>query len=221
MIYHPGRSSVSSGPLAELLRGSAGSVMGNVFDSFSSHKAVRDLLRRRRKLQLLSKKPVPTDVQGSTSSDADRASKEGAPGLVNEDVGAEPSASGPKKKKKSKKSRGKATEELPLEEIASLDETTEGLEARKEKGGKKRPYEVATSSADHGEAPAVGREGAAEGPFESNHSEAAPEDRPRKKKKKRSIEAEPHPSRCEAAYRLPGGMLSKPSQGKKGLSAGQ
>ncbi|KAF3541635.1 hypothetical protein F2Q69_00020217 [Brassica cretica] len=121
-----------------------------------------------------------------------------APGLVNEEVGAEPSASGPKKKKKSKKSRGKATEELPLEEIASLDETSEGLEARKEKGGKKRPYEGATSSADHGEAPAVGREGAPEGPFESNHSEAAPEDRPRKKKKKRSIEAEPRPSDAEA-----------------------
>ncbi|KAH0902866.1 LOW QUALITY PROTEIN: hypothetical protein HID58_042369, partial [Brassica napus] len=150
------------------------------------------------KLQLLSKKSIPADVQGSTSSDADRASKEGAPGLVNEDVGAEPPASGPKKKKKSKKSRGKATEELPLEEIASLDETSEGLEARKEKGGKKRPYEGATSSADHGEAPAVGREGAAEGPFESNRSEAAPEDRPRKKKKKRSIEAEPRPSDAEA-----------------------
>ncbi|KAF3549686.1 hypothetical protein DY000_02009127 [Brassica cretica] len=149
------------------------------------------------KLQLLSKKSILADVQGSTSSDADRASKEGAPNLVNEDVGAEPSASGPKKKKKSKKPRRKATEELPLEEIASLDETSEGLEARKEKGGKKRPYEGATSSADHGEAPAVGREGAAEGPFESNLSEAAPEDRPRKKKK-RSIEAEPRPSDAEA-----------------------
>ncbi|KAF2586069.1 hypothetical protein F2Q70_00035530 [Brassica cretica] len=113
------------------------------------------------KLQLLSKKSIPADVQGSTSSDVDRASKERAPGLVNEDVGAEPSASGPKKKKNSKKSRGKATEDLPLEEIASLDETSEGLEARKEKGGKKRPYKGATSSADHGEAPAVGREGAA------------------------------------------------------------
>ncbi|KAF2560794.1 hypothetical protein F2Q70_00016165 [Brassica cretica] len=147
----------------------------------------------------------------STSSDADRASKEGAPGLVNEDVGAEPSASGPKKKKKSKKSRRKATEELPLEEIVSLDETSEGLEARKEKGGRKRPYEGATSSADHGEAPAVGREGAAEGPFESNRSEAAPENRPRKKKKKkRSIEAEPRPSDAEAGlvYVVAGGGIS-------------
>ena len=86
------------------------------------------------KLQLLSKKSILADVQVSTSSDAGQASKEGAPGLVNEDVGAEPSASDPKKKKKSKKSRRKTTEELPLEEIASLDETSEGLEARKEKG---------------------------------------------------------------------------------------
>ncbi|KAF2531115.1 hypothetical protein F2Q70_00031932 [Brassica cretica] len=110
------------------------------------------------KLQLLLKKSIPADVQGSTSSDAYRASKEGAPGLVNVGVGVEPSASSPKKKKKSKKSRRKATEELPLEEIASLDETSEGLEARKEEGGRKRTYEGATSSVDHGEAPAVGRE---------------------------------------------------------------
>ncbi|XP_013589230.1 PREDICTED: uncharacterized protein At3g60930, chloroplastic-like [Brassica oleracea var. oleracea] len=80
------------------------------------------------KLQLLSKKSIPADVQGSTSPDADQASKEGAPGLVDKDVGAEPPASSPKKKKKSKKPRRKATEELPLEEIASLDETSEGLE---------------------------------------------------------------------------------------------
>ncbi|KAH0884365.1 hypothetical protein HID58_060461 [Brassica napus] len=128
------------------------------------------------KLQLLSKRSIPADVQGSTSSDADRASKEGAHGLVNEDVGAEPSASGPKKKKKSNKSRRKAIEELLLEEIASLDETSEGLEASKEKGGRKRPYEGATSSADHGEAPTVGREGAAEGPFESIEAEPRPSD---------------------------------------------
>ncbi|KAH0880097.1 hypothetical protein HID58_067491 [Brassica napus] len=151
----------------------------------------------RGKLQLLSKKSIPADVQGSTSSDAGRASKEGAPGLVNKDVGAEPPASSPKKKKKSKKSRRKATEELPLEEIASLDETSKGLEARKEKRGRKRPYEGATSSVDHGEAPAVGREGATGGSVESDRSEAAPEDRPRKKKKKGSIEAEPRPSDVE------------------------
>ncbi|KAH0883474.1 hypothetical protein HID58_059570, partial [Brassica napus] len=140
------------------------------------------------KLQLLSKKSIPADVQGSTSSDAGRASREGAPGLVDKDVGAEPPASSPKNKKKSKKSRRKATEELPLEEIASLDETSEGLEARKEERGRKIPYEGATSSIDHGEAPAVGREGA---------TGAVPEDRPRKKKKKGSIEAEPRPSDVE------------------------
>ncbi|KAH0899676.1 hypothetical protein HID58_049244, partial [Brassica napus] len=150
------------------------------------------------KLQLLSKKSIPADVQGSTSSDAGRASKEGAPGLVDKDVGAEPPASSPKKKKKSKKPRRKAAEELPLEEIASLDETSEGLEARKGERGRKRPYEGATSSIDRGEAPAVGREGASRGSVESDRSEAAPEDRPRKKKKKKkSVEAEPRPSDAE------------------------
>ena len=108
------------------------------------------------KLQLLSKKSTPANVQASTSSDGDRASKEGAPDLVDEGIGAEPPTSSPKKKKKkSRKSKRRVTEELTLEEIDSLDETSEGLEARKEKGGRKRPYEGATSSVDHGEASAV------------------------------------------------------------------
>ncbi|KAH0903607.1 hypothetical protein HID58_043110 [Brassica napus] len=149
------------------------------------------------KLQLLSKKSITADVQGATSSDAGRASKEGTPGLVDKDVGAEPPASTPKKKKKSKKARRKATEELPLEEIASLDETSEGLEARKGERGRKRLYEGATSSIDRGDAPAVGREGVTRGSVESDRSEAAPEDRPRKKKKKKSVEAEPRPSDAE------------------------
>ncbi|KAF2594414.1 hypothetical protein F2Q70_00045114 [Brassica cretica] len=148
-------------------------------------------------LKLLSKKSIPADVQGSTSSDAGRASKEGAPGLVDKDFGVEPPASSPKKKKRSKKSRRKTSEELPLEEVASLDETSEGLEARKEERGRKRPYEGATSSIDHGEAPAVGREGATRGSVESDRSEAASEDRPRRKKKKKSIEEEPRPSDVE------------------------
>ncbi|XP_013601078.1 PREDICTED: uncharacterized abhydrolase domain-containing protein DDB_G0269086-like [Brassica oleracea var. oleracea] len=63
--------------------------------------------------------------------------------------------------------------------------------------GRKRPYEGANSSIDHGEAPAVGREGATRGSVESDHSEAAPEDHPRKKKKRKSIEAEPRPSDVE------------------------
>ncbi|KAH0884202.1 hypothetical protein HID58_060298, partial [Brassica napus] len=154
------------------------------------------------KLQLLSKKSIPADVQGSTSSDAGRASKEGAPGLVDKDVGAEPPASSPKKKKKRKKSRRKTTEELPLEEIASLDETSEGLEARKEERGRKIPYEGATSSIDHGEAPAVGREGATRGSVESDRSEAASEDRPRRKKKKKSIEEETRPSDVETGLEV-------------------
>ncbi|XP_048613230.1 uncharacterized abhydrolase domain-containing protein DDB_G0269086-like [Brassica napus] len=133
------------------------------------------------KLQLLSKKSIPADAQGSTSSDAGRTFKEGAPVLVDKDVGAEPPALSPKKKKKSKKPKRKATEELPLEEIASLDETSEG----------------AVSSVDRGEAPAVGREGATRGSVESDRSGAAPEDLPRKKKKKKSVEAEPRPSDAE------------------------
>ena len=39
------------------------------------------------KLQLLSKKLTPANVQGSTSSDGGGASKERAPGLVDEGVG--------------------------------------------------------------------------------------------------------------------------------------
>ncbi|KAF2599323.1 hypothetical protein F2Q68_00011187 [Brassica cretica] len=152
------------------------------------------------KLQLLSKKSTPANVQGSTSSDGDGASKERAPCLVDEGVGAEPPASSPKKKKKkSRKAKRKATDEVPLEETASLDETSEGLEARKEKGGRKRRYEGATSSVDQEEAPSVGREGATEDPVETNPSEAVPEDRPRKKKKKKSIQAEPRPSVVEEA----------------------
>ncbi|KAF2546092.1 hypothetical protein F2Q70_00021371 [Brassica cretica] len=107
------------------------------------------------KLQLISKKSTPANVQGSTSSDGGGASKERAPGLVDEGVGAEPSASNPKKKKKSRKAKRKATDEVPLDETASLDETSEGLEARKKKGGRKRPYEGATSSVDQEEAPTV------------------------------------------------------------------
>ncbi|KAF3537158.1 hypothetical protein F2Q69_00024205 [Brassica cretica] len=123
------------------------------------------------KLQLLSKKSTPANVQGSTSSDGGGASKERAPGLVDEGVGAEPSASSPKKKKKSRKAKRKATDE-------------------EEKGGRKRPYEGVTSSVDQEEAPAVGREGATEDLVETDPSEAVPEDHPRKKKKKKSIEAE-------------------------------
>ncbi|KAH0878251.1 hypothetical protein HID58_065645, partial [Brassica napus] len=202
-IYHPGGIFEELSPLPpELLRDTrAQSWENKLLDEARKMDGVPDLSALLKgKLQLLSKKSTPANVQASTSSDGDRASKEGAPDLVDEGVGAEPPDSSPKKKKKkSRKSKRRATEELPLEEIASLDETSEGLEARKGKGGRKRPYEGATSSVDHGEAPAVEREGAAEDPVETNPSEGVPEDRPRKKKKKRSIEAEPRPSDVEAA----------------------
>ncbi|KAH0896292.1 LOW QUALITY PROTEIN: hypothetical protein HID58_045860, partial [Brassica napus] len=147
------------------------------------------------KLQLLSKKSTPANVQASTSSDGDRASKEGAPDLVDEGIGAEPPTSSPKKKKKkSRKSKRRVTEELPLE-VSLL--SMKPLRAMKEKGGRKRPYEGATSSVDHEEAPAVERDGAAEDPVEINPSEGVSEDCPRKKK--RSIKAEPRPSDVEAA----------------------
>ena len=49
----------------------------------------------------------------------------------------ETSASGPKKKKKSKKTKGRATDEVPPEESASLDATSEGSKAKRKKDGKK------------------------------------------------------------------------------------
>ncbi|XP_048603123.1 uncharacterized protein LOC125581536 [Brassica napus] len=125
----------------------------------------------------LKKKATTTDMQGAASSDAGRASLEGTLGLVDKDVEAEPSASSPKKRKRSKKARRKAAEELPLEEMASLDETSEGLEERKRERGRKRPFEA--------------------GSVEADRSEVAPEDRPRKKKKKKSVETELRPSDAE------------------------
>ncbi|KAF3607990.1 hypothetical protein DY000_02047629 [Brassica cretica] len=73
------------------------------------------------KLQLISKKSTPANVQGSTSSDGGGASKERAPGLVDEGVGAEPSASNPKKKKKSRKAKRKATDEKRRRQCATED----------------------------------------------------------------------------------------------------
>ncbi|KAF2565719.1 hypothetical protein F2Q68_00027358 [Brassica cretica] len=156
------------------------------------------------KLQLLSKKSTPANVPESTSSEGcgasegGGASKERASSLVDEGFGAEPSASSPRKKKKSKKAKRKATDEAPLKKTASLDEASEGLEARKKKGGRKRPREGATSSIDQDEAPAGGREGAAEDLVETDPAEAVPEDRPKKKTKKKFVDAEPRPSAVEA-----------------------
>ncbi|KAH0899010.1 hypothetical protein HID58_048578, partial [Brassica napus] len=120
------------------------------------------------KLQLLSKKSTTVDPQGPSNSGGDGAS-EGVDG----GVGVETSASGPKKKKKSKKTKGRATDEVPPEESASLDATSEGSKEKKKKDGKKD------------EGLAEGREGAL--------VEAAPDGRP-KKRTKSSVEAEPRPS---------------------------
>ncbi|KAF2539546.1 hypothetical protein F2Q68_00022386 [Brassica cretica] len=95
------------------------------------------------KLQFLSKKSTTIDPQGPSNTGGDGASegggtsregaskegasREGAPIVVDEGVRAETSASGPKKKKKSKKTKGRATDEVPPEESASLDATSEGL----------------------------------------------------------------------------------------------
>ncbi|KAF3523606.1 hypothetical protein F2Q69_00045926 [Brassica cretica] len=147
------------------------------------------------------KKSTAVDPQGPSNSGGDGASegggtsregaskegasREGAPIVVEEGVGADTSASGPKKKKKSKKTKGRATGEVPPEESASLDATSEGSKAKKKKDGKKRSRGRAASSVDRDEGLAEGREGAL--------VEAAPDGRP-KKRTKRSVEAETRPS---------------------------
>ncbi|KAF3515869.1 hypothetical protein DY000_02058716 [Brassica cretica] len=153
------------------------------------------------KLQLLSKKSTTVDPHGPSNSGGDGASegggtsreraskegasREGAPIVLGQGVGAETSASGPKKKKMSKKTKGGVTDEVPPEESASLDATSEGLKEKKKKDGKKRSHGGAASSVDRDEGLAEGQEGALVG--------AAPDGRP-KKRTKRSVEAEPHPS---------------------------
>ncbi|KAH0862606.1 hypothetical protein HID58_079817 [Brassica napus] len=124
------------------------------------------------KLQLLSKKSTTVDPQGPSNSRGDGASegggtsregaskegatREGAPIVVDEGVGAETSASGPKKKKKSKKTKVGATDEVPPEESASLDATSEGSKAKRKKDGKKRSRGGAASSVDRDEGLAEG-----------------------------------------------------------------
>ncbi|KAF3519710.1 hypothetical protein DY000_02063375 [Brassica cretica] len=197
-IYHPGGIFEELGPLpSELLRDPRAQSWGNAIASrlpvvLGPRKSRLSLFTRKQqklldearkmdgvpdlstllkgKLQLLSKKSIPADVQGSTSSDAGRASKEGAPGLVDKDVGAEPPASSPRRRR-----------------------------ARNPGGKQPKSFLLKRSllSTKPPRAPAVGREGATRGFVEFDHSEVAPEDRPRKKKKKKSIEAEPRPSDVE------------------------
>ncbi|KAF3486849.1 hypothetical protein F2Q69_00055357 [Brassica cretica] len=145
------------------------------------------------KLQLLTKKSTTVDPQGPSNSRVDvtsegggtsreGASKEGAsiedgPIAIDQGGRAETSALGPKKKKKTKRTKVGATDEVPLEESASLDATSEGSKAKKKKDGRKR----SRGGAEGQEAVLVG---------------AASDGHPRKRTK-RSVEAEPRPSTSE------------------------
>ncbi|KAF3555617.1 hypothetical protein F2Q69_00011926 [Brassica cretica] len=96
------------------------------------------------KLQLLLKKNPPDVVPESTNSEEAGASKGRYSVTVDEDVGAEPSASSPKRKKKSKKAKRRVTDEapgpdVPLRETVSLGEASKGSKAKKKKERKKRP----------------------------------------------------------------------------------
>ncbi|KAH0903608.1 hypothetical protein HID58_043111 [Brassica napus] len=142
------------------------------------------------KLKLLSKKSTTVDPQGPSNSGVDvtsegggtsreGASKEGAsreegPIAIDQGGRAETSASGPKKKKKTKRTKVGATDEVPPEESASLDATSEGSKTKKKKDGRKR----SRGGAEGQEAVLVG---------------AASDGHPRKGTK-RSVEAEPRPS---------------------------
>ncbi|KAH0902957.1 hypothetical protein HID58_042460, partial [Brassica napus] len=146
------------------------------------------------KLQLLTKKSTTVDPQGPSNSGVDvtsegggtsreGASREGASreeGPIATDQGgtAETSASGPKKKKKTKRTKVGATDEVPPEESAPLDATSEGSKSKKKKDGRKR----SRGGAEGQEAVLVG---------------AALDGHPRKRTK-RSVEAEPHPSISDA-----------------------
>ncbi|KAF2569078.1 hypothetical protein F2Q68_00025752 [Brassica cretica] len=108
------------------------------------------------KLKLLSKKSTTVDPQGPSNSGVDVTSE------------------GPKKKKKTKRTKVGATDEVPPEKTASLDATSEGSKTKKKKDGRKR----SRGGAEGQEAVLVG---------------ATSDGHPRKRTK-RSVEAEPRPS---------------------------
>ncbi|KAF2533981.1 hypothetical protein F2Q70_00029317 [Brassica cretica] len=169
------------------------------------------------KLQLLSKKTTPDVVPESTNSEKAGASKGRDSVIVDEDVGAEPSALTPKRKKKSKKAKRRVTDEapgqdVPLGETVSLGEASKGSKAKKKKERKKRPREEATFLTDHDDMPGEGREAAPEDLVRADTIEAVPEDRPKKKTKKRSVEAVPRP--------IADGTTPVDSAGRKSLSPG-
>ncbi|KAF3571062.1 hypothetical protein F2Q69_00060124 [Brassica cretica] len=154
------------------------------------------------KLPLLSKKTTSDVVPESTNSEEAGAYKGRDSVIVDEDIGAEPSALSPKKKKKSKKAKRRVTDgapdaDVPFGEAASLGDASKGSKAKKKKERKKRPREEATFPAD-----LVG----------ADPIEAVPEYRPKKKKKKRSVEAVPRP--------IADGTTPVDSAGRKSLSPG-
>ncbi|KAH0879744.1 hypothetical protein HID58_067138 [Brassica napus] len=142
------------------------------------------------KLQLLRKKSTTVDPQGPSNSGVDvtsegggtsreGASREGASreeGPIATDQGgtSETSASYPKKKKKTKRTKVGVTDEVPPEESAPLDATSEGSKSRKKKDGRER----SRGGAEGQEAVLVG---------------ATSDGHPRKTTK-RSVEADPRPS---------------------------
>ncbi|KAF3511315.1 hypothetical protein F2Q69_00006155 [Brassica cretica] len=157
------------------------------------------------KLQLLTKKSTTVDPQGPSNSGVDvtsegggtsregdskeGASREEGPIAIDQGGRAETSASGPKKKKKTKRTKVGATEEVPPEESASLDATSEGSKAKKKKDGRKRSRGGEASSADRGEGLAEGQEAVLVGAASDGHP---------RKRTKRSVEAEPRPSTSDA-----------------------
>ncbi|KAG2283051.1 hypothetical protein Bca52824_054271 [Brassica carinata] len=135
-----------------------------LLDKAREMKGVQDLSALLKgKLQLLSKKTTSDVVLESTNFEEAGASKGRDSIIVDEDIGAEPSALSPKKKKKSKKAKRRVTDEapgadVPLGEESSLGEASKGSKAKKKKEGKKSPREGTTSPADHDDMPREGRE---------------------------------------------------------------
>ncbi|KAF3576119.1 hypothetical protein DY000_02031713 [Brassica cretica] len=82
-----------------------------------------------------------------------------------------------------------ATDEVPPEESASLDATSEGSKAKKKKDGRKRSRGGEASSADRGEGLAEGQEAVLVGAASDGHL---------RKRTKRSVEAEPRLSTSDA-----------------------
>ncbi|KAF3585517.1 hypothetical protein F2Q69_00030469 [Brassica cretica] len=115
--------------------------------------------------------------------------------LVEGDANVEPSAQNSTKKAagKAKKRIAEGEQSASLEEIVPLEETPISAEAskvskkkQKKKDGKKRPRE--DPSIDQNEASTVVREDNTGGPAQTGSTEASPEERPKKRANKKSVE---------------------------------